>query len=368
MSSENDLVVTADESEADAKENNTYNVASGGGGVENVLGVVKGIQNGDWDSAGLSLMGAGVDVVGLAADPLATLGSWAFGWAMEYFSFLREPFDALMGNPDAISGMASTWENIGKQLKAVSDEYGKSVQGTTGWEGKAGDAYRALGGETAKTVEALSAACDGMKDAVQGAGAVVGAVRGIVRDLIASAVGEIISIGLRWGAAAVCTAGIAAGGMVAEMVAKAISYANKIAGWMEKLADVLKGLSGFLNKLGSVGQSLKAKVDDFFTGLANVPEASVANTSAQKAFDSSTIHQIGEGAKGTGSSRFTDAVAGAKAGFGEYKPWAQGDLFKAPTVDMGHREGAHKFGYEVVKETAKLDDGETKAEQQQEKK
>lgn len=365
MSSEGDLVVTADESLTDSKANNTYNIASGGGGVENFIGVAKGIQNGDWDSTGLSLMGVGVDAVSLAVDPLATLGSWAFGWAIEYFSFLREPFDALMGNPDAIAGMASTWENIGKQLKTVSEDYGESLHGTAGWEGEAGEAYRSLGGETTKTVEALSAACDGMKAAVQGAGAVVGAVRGIVRDLIASAVGEIISIGLRWGAAAVCTAGIAAGGMVAEMVAKAIKYANKIADWMQKLATALKGLSGFLDKLGSIGQSLKSKVDDFFTGLANAPAASVANTNAQKAFDTDAIKQTGEGAKGAGNSRITDAAAGAKAGFSEYKPWAQGDLFKSPTVDMGHRDGAHKLGYEVVKETAKLDDGEDTPEQQE---
>lgn len=43
-------------------------------------------------------------------------------------------------------------------------------------------------------------------------------------------------------------------------------------------------------------------------------------------------------------------------------------LFKSPTVDMGNRDGAQKFGYEVVKETAKLDDGSQAEKPEQEKK
>ena len=365
MASEGNLVVTADESAAESVKSNTANPLSGAGGAENVYGIVQSIQNGDWDSAGLNTLGAGVDAVGLAADPLATLASWGVGWLIETVPFLREPFDALAGNPDAISGMASSWENIGKELKETGKEYGQSAQGTTGWEGKAGDTYRKLGADTAKTVDAIGAACDGMQGAVQGAGVVVGAVRGIIRDLIAGAVGEIISIVLKWGLAAACTAGIAAGGMVAEVVQTAITWAGKISGWMNKLADALKGLSKYLDKLGSTGQSLKTKVDDFFTGLANPPSASVVNPNADKAFDGQKLQSLGEGAQTSGSG-FKDAWQGFKSGGAEYKPWAQGDLFKSPTVDMGPQNGANKFGYEAVKETAKLDDGKDELEKQQE--
>ncbi|KAA5832518.1 hypothetical protein ABT337_20895 [Saccharopolyspora hirsuta] len=369
MSSESDLVVTADESSKESEAKGTANPASGAGGVENVIGTVQSIQNGDWDSAGLNALGVGVDAVGLAADPLATLASWGVGWLMENVSFLREPFDALMGNPDAISGMASTWENIGKELKAVGQEYGQSAQGTTSWEGKAGDAYRTLGADTAKTVDALGEACNGMKAAVDGAGVVVGAVRGIVRDLIAGAIGEIISIVLKWGLAAVATAGIAAGGMIAEAVQTAITWAGKIKGWMDKLADVLKNLSNVLNKLGSAGQSLKTKVDDFFSGLANAPSASVVNPNAQKAVTGQGVKELGEGLQSSTTGRLKDAWAGFKAGGAEYKPWAEGNLFQKPTVDMGPDGGRAKMTYEVTKGAAALDDGKDLAhENQQEQK
>ncbi len=357
MSSESDLVVTADESEADAKEKNTFNAASGAGGVENFIGASLAIQNNDWDTLGLNAIGLGVDAVGLATNPLGTLASWGVSYLMEHVSFLREPFDALMGNPDAIGGMSSTWENIGKELAAVSQDYANAVKGTTAWEGKAGDAYRALGDDTAKTIEALGEACNGMKSAVDGAGAVVGAVRGIVRDMIAGAVGEIISIVLKWGIAAVATAGIAAGGMIAEAVTTAIRWGNKIAGWMEKLASILKKLWDCMDKLGSAGKAVKGKIDAFFTGLANPPAASIANTSAQKAFDSQAIQNTGRGLEGSTTSAAKDALAGFKAGGTEYKPWAQGDLFKSPAVDLGPQSGANKFGYEVAKGAAATDDG-----------
>ena len=145
-----------------------------------------------------------------------------------------------------------------------------------------------------------------------------------------------------------------------EVVQTAISWANKISGWMQKLAEVLKNLSTHLDKLGSAGKAMKTKVDDFFSGLANPPSASLVNPNANKAFDGQKLQQLGEGAQGSGSG-FKDAWQGFKSGGGEYKPWAQGDLLK-PSVDMGPDGGGNKFGYEVVKETAKLDDGKDELE------
>ncbi|CAM05166.1 hypothetical protein A8924_6329 [Saccharopolyspora erythraea NRRL 2338] len=368
MASESDLVVTADETSKESEQKGTANPASGAGGVENVIGTAQAIQNGDWDSAGLNALGVGVDAVGLVADPLGTLASWGVGWLIENVSFLREPFDALMGNPDAIGGMASTWENIGKELKAVSQEYGQAAQGTTEWEGRSGDAYRKLGADTAKTVDALGEACNGMKAAVDGAGVVVGAVRGIVRDLIAGAIGEIIGAVLKWGIAAVCTAGIAAGGLIADAIRIALKWADKISEWMNKLADVLKNLSKHLDKLGSAGKSLRTKVDDFFSGLANPPSGNLVNVRQQPALNGAKLDEIGTGAATEGASRFRNAMDGLKAGGAEYKPFAKGDIW-GPQLDMGPDGGRAKTTYEVAKGAAALDDGkDLAAENQQEQK
>lgn len=365
MASESDLVVTADESAKESEQKGTANPASGAGGVENVLGTVQSIQNGDWDSAGLNALGAGVDAVGLAADPLGSLASWGVGWLMENVSFLREPFDALMGNPDAIGGMASSWENIGKELKAVAQEYGRSVEGTTSWEGKSGDTYRTLGTDTSKTIDALGEACNGMKAAVDGAGVVVGTVRGIVRDLIAGAVGEIVAAVAKWGIAAACTAGIAAGGAIADAVRIALKWADKISEWMTKLADALKNLSKVLDKFGSAGQSLKTKVDDFFAGLANAPSGNLVNVRQQPTLSAGNLDGIGSAARTEGASAFQNARAGLRAGGAEYKPFASGDIWQ-PNLDMGPDGGRAKMTYEVAKGAAALDDGKDLAAENQE--
>lgn len=360
MTSKDEMVVTADESTKAADQNNTSNPLSGGGGAENFYGVCQAIDNNDWDSAGLNALGLGVDVVGLAADPLGTLFSWGFGWMIENISFLREPFDALMGNPDAISGMASTWENVGKELKKVGQEYGQSVQGTTGWEGQAGDAYRKLGADISQKVDQLAAASTSMKSAVDGAGAVVGAVRGIVRDIIAGALGEIVSCLLKWGIAAACTAGIAAGGAIADAIRIALKWAEKISEWMKKLGTVLHNLWSKLDELGSAATSLRKGVDGFFRNLGEMPGVS-AN---QKAI---TEQSVTDAARKIAPSTTTGSAAGRgfMSGGAEFKPAFRGDLTD-PTyspVSAGWDDGgASKFGYEVVKETAKLDDGADEVE------
>ncbi len=361
MTTEQDLVVTGDEAIAQSKAKNTANPASGGGGAENVVSVVKSIENNDWDTAGLSAMSLGIDAVGLAADPLGTLASWGVGWLIEHVGFLRDAFDALMGDPDEIAGMASTWENVGKEVEDVAEQYRKAAAATTDWEGKAGDAYRKMASELTKHIEALSAAGKGMKGAVEGAGTVVGAVRGIVRDLIATAVGDIAAAALRWLAASVATAGIAIGGAIADAVRLALKWADKISGWMKKLGEVLHNLWSKLDNLGSAAGSVRKGIDDFFSLLSNPPEGNLTNVGSQKAL---TEQNATDAARHIAPS--TTAESMAKRGFGqggsEFKPWMEGDLFQ-PHLQMGPDGGATKLATDTVKETAKLDDGNDNAKQ-----
>lgn len=411
LTSHDDLVVTADESSKESEAKGTSNPATGAGGVENVIGTVKAIQNGDWDTAGLSALGAGIDMVGLAADPLSTLAGWGVGWLIENVSFLRTPFDMLMGNPDAINGMASTWENIGKEVKATAQDYRKAAQNTTDWEGVSAEVYRNLGNNTSEHIDTVGQACDGVKAAVTGAGVVVGAVRGIVRDMIAMAVGEIIGAVLKWGLAAAATAGIAAGGLVADAVRIALKWADKISEWMNKLSSALKNLSKVLDKFGSAGKSLRTKVDEFFNGLANPPAAHMVKLRQQPTLNSRNIEELASKSPHSKtqsvdnaatnappktnqtnnnattdtptetktnqtndnattdtekSTRLKDAWEGLKKGGAEYKPFASGDLRPDKFIDMGPHFGAEKFGYEVVKGLAATDDGRDLAAERKE--
>ncbi|MFC7342866.1 WXG100 family type VII secretion target [Saccharopolyspora griseoalba] len=348
MTSESDLLVTADESVAAAENNNTANPASGGGAAESFFTLQQSFENKDWDTFGLNALGAGVDVIGLAADPLGTLISWGFGWAIENISFLREPFDALMGNPDAISGMASTWSNIGQELQKTGDDYAKAARGTTGWEGQAADSYRTLSNDITEKIAALSAAGKSMESAVQGAGAVVSAVRGIVRDIITGAISEIISCLLKWGIATVCTAGVAAGGAIADVIRIALKWADKISEWMKKLGNVLHSLWSKLDELGSAATAMRQGIDRFFRNLGETPglnpnQEKVTWSNVSKAADAKI-------------AAAPDSVAPPNP----FKPAFKGDLAEpgySPVTAGWDDKGVSKFGFEAAKETAKLDDG-----------
>ncbi|QUH04462.1 hypothetical protein HUO13_30080 [Saccharopolyspora erythraea] len=348
MASEDALVVTGDEAAKESEEKGTANPFSGAGGFENVYGIGQSISNGDWDSVGLNAMGAGVDAVGLAADPLGTLLSWGFGWVIDNVSFIKEPFNDLMGDPDAISGMAASWEKIGTELKGAGKEYGQSVSATTQWEGKSADAYRKLGEDGAKAIDAMAEASTAMKSAVEGAQVVVAAVRGIVRDLIAGAVAEIVSALLKWAAAAAATAGIAAGGAIADAIRIALKWADKISEWMNKLGTVLKNLWNKLDELGSAAASIRKGIDGFFHNLGNMPGIAPKQSAI-------TEQSLTDAARKIAPSTTTGSAAsrGFMAGGSEFMPSFRGNIFEAGWTDGG----ASKLGYEAVKETAKLDDG-----------
>lgn len=239
----------------------------------------------------------------------------------------------------------------------------------------------------------------------------VGAVRAIVRDMIAMAVGEIIGAVLKWGLAAAATAGIAAGGLVADAVRIALKWADKISEWMNKLSSALKNLSKVLDKFGSAGKSLRTKVDEFFNGLANPPAAHMVKLRQQPTLNSRNIEELASKSPHSKtqsvdnaatnappktnqtnnnattdtptetktnqtnndattdtekSTRLKDAWEGLKKGGAEYKPFASGDLRPDKFIDMGPHFGAEKFGYEVVKGLAATDDGRDLAAERKE--
>lgn len=365
MTTEQGMVVSAAEVQKQNEEKNVDNFASGGGGVENAVASWKAIDNGDWDTAGLSVMSLGIDAIGLAADPLGTLASWGVGWLIENVGFLRDAFDALMGDPDEIAGMASTWENVGKEVQEAAEQYRHAAAATTDWEGKAGDAYRKMGSELAEHIEALSAAGKGMKGAVEGAGTVVSAVRGIVRDLIATAVGEIAAAALRWLAASVATAGIAIGGAIADAIRIALKFADKISGYMKKLGEVLHNLWSNIDKLGSAALTVREGIDDFFRLLSTPPEGNLVKVQSQKnGISEASIDDAAS--KVNKSSDSWRERSGLWQGGGEFKPFMKGDIFQ-PHVGAGGDGGMTKLATDAVKEYSKLDDGKDDQQNTEEK-
>ena len=100
-----------------------------------------GINNGDWVEAGLGVVGAGLEALGVYMDPVGTLASYGVGWLIEHVQPLQDMLNDLAGTPPVIRSYAQTWQNISEGVeRAAGDLETTSRDRTAGWRGAAGDA------------------------------------------------------------------------------------------------------------------------------------------------------------------------------------------------------------------------------------
>jgi len=225
--------------------------------VEDIEGLVHGIQSGSWIESGLGALGTGLDALSFVVDPFGSLASSAVAWLIEHVGPLREGLDALAGDPMQITAFANTWSNVAKATAADAAIL-KSEAGKLDWTGLAGDAYRGHAAEHAGVLEAASKAAEGLSSGVMLAGTLVATVRMLVRDLIAQFVGKLAA----WAAEAILTLGVGLI-VVAEQAAVAVqAWAVRIANFLRKLSRSLQRLGELLNKLkailGRLGDRLRS--------------------------------------------------------------------------------------------------------------
>jgi hypothetical protein len=221
-----------------------------------------GINNGDWVEAGLGVVGAGLEALGVYMDPVGTLASYGVGWLIEHVQPLQDMLNDLAGTPPVIRAYARTWQNIGEGVeRAAGDLETASRDRTVGWRGGAGDAYRARAGEVVDALRGASRVCSGVGAVVTIMGEVVAAVREFVRDLIADAVGRLVV----WGLELLVTGGAAAPVVAMQATSLVAKYAAKIADVVRKLlktiSNVAKRLDGLAEVLRMAWRKLKELVD-----------------------------------------------------------------------------------------------------------
>ncbi|MFF0500653.1 DUF6531 domain-containing protein [Nocardia aobensis] len=219
---------------------------TGIGVAESVADIHDAISSGSWVDGGLAVLGAGMEAVSLAVDPLGTLASYGVGFLMEHVEPLQEALDWVAGDPDTVQAYAKTWENVSTHIKQVADDHKKSVdQDVADWVGSAGDAYRTHAAETNSLLTAASNAASAASSAIAMAGGVVAFVRQTVRDLIAQAVGRLAA----WAAEEVCTLGVATPLVAAQATTFVAKVLTTIAKLFRKLASTFKKLTPLLHKL-----------------------------------------------------------------------------------------------------------------------
>jgi uncharacterized protein YukE len=236
----------------------TTDTRSGANLLTDVKGTVAAIENGDWLSAAGGIANTALDIIGLSGDPLGAISSAGFGWAVEHISFLREPFDALLGDPGSIRSTAATWSSAGSQLVTTAQQYREtSVQQTSQWTGMAADGYRRVSASHADGLEGLAKAGEGLSAAITGAGQVIAEVRKVVMDLIAKAVQKIIMQIIEALSAAWATFGASIAMAVVRIVQTAVSTAQKLLGRIAKLVQSLQKVFQLVNKVVQLVRSIR---------------------------------------------------------------------------------------------------------------
>ncbi|SDD28946.1 WXG100-like domain-containing protein [Actinokineospora iranica] len=252
-----------------------------------VKGAKIAIERGDWLDAGLSVTNVALDVIGIAGDPLGAVGSAGFGWIIQHISFLREPFDALLGDADSITGSARGWARAGDELVAAADTYRQAVPTETGgWHGSAGEAYRRAAATQAEGLDALAEVSRGVGAAISGAGKLLAEVRKAVLDFIDSCVQKVITIIIEALAKSWLSFGASIAEGIARSVAEAVRTARKIMGEVQKFISSLRKIMATVQKIVTLAKSVKQLLETI-GGRAN--QSPTATTRQAAPVDTSGI-------------------------------------------------------------------------------
>ncbi|MDQ3405010.1 MAG: hypothetical protein M3548_16745 [Actinomycetota bacterium] len=238
------------------------------------------IERGDWVDAGLSITNVAMDVINIAGDPLGAASSAGFGWIIEHISFLREPFDALLGDANSIIGSAQGWTKTGEQLTATAQKYREAAKSeTANWTGSAGQAYRNAAATQADGLDSLAEISKGVGQAISGAGQLLAEVRKTVLDFIDRCVQRVIQIIIE----ALSKAWLSFGASIAEgivkSVAQAVQTAQKIVGKIQKFISSLQKIMTTVQKIVNLAKAVKQLLETI-GGKANTTPSAVTTQAA----------------------------------------------------------------------------------------
>jgi uncharacterized protein YukE len=249
---------------------------SGAGIVDSYAGLVDSITS-DSESEGMQTLdvsinaaGAVVDTVAALADPLGAVLNAGVGWLLQHISFLREPLDALLGNPDEINANVDQLKSAAAEMRTLADEHRQDLTAVAEWAGDSADAYRGSLTQLGDELESLGTTLDGTATIAAVSGMLVCTLREIVYGLISSVIAELIRDALIAAASAVVTLGSSIAAFCGVAGARAAATASKIAGKISKLLQAFARQGSRLAKLAEAMEHITKGLDRFSTvgGLA----------------------------------------------------------------------------------------------------
>lgn len=224
--------------------------------IDDAASAYDGISSGSWVEAGLGVLGAGLDALTMAMNPVGTLISYGLNWLIEHVKPLQDALNQLAGDADRIAAYSQTWKNIATAVDKASKDLAATVtQDTANWRGPAADAYRAKLKEKIDHLGAASMCASAIGTVVEVVGVITGAVRMLVRDMVTQAIGDFVQDALE----EVCSLGLGTPVVVAQVV-------EQVAAWTEKIGAVVKKLINSVEKL----RPIMSKLEEIFASIKKV--------------------------------------------------------------------------------------------------
>jgi uncharacterized protein YukE len=261
----------------------TTTATTGAGIVDSYASLVSSITS-DSESEGekvcdvtLSAVGVVTDTIGFAIDPLGSVLSAGVGWLLEHISFLREPLDALLGNPDEINANIDQLKQAALEMHTIAQEHSQDLSTVDDWTGDAADSYRGSMSQLSEELDSMATTLD----VVGISGMLVTTMRGIVFGLISDVIAELIKGALIALASSVVTLGGSIAAYCGYAGTRAAMTASKCA---MKISKLIGGLGRQAGRLGELGRAM-AKLADGLDRFAMAGDLAYGTYQAVKPYE-----------------------------------------------------------------------------------
>ncbi|EWC60074.1 hypothetical protein UO65_4640 [Actinokineospora spheciospongiae] len=274
-----------------SEEQSTTTWSTGAGAVDSVAGFVDSLtadaegEGPDVIDAALGGAGAVVDVVSSLANPLSAVASAGVGWLLEHVDFLREPLDALLGDPDEINANVDQLKQAALEMKVIAQEHREDLGSAADWGGESGEAFHGSMDRLAAEFEALGKTMDGTAAIYALSGMLVCELRSLVFGWISDLIGELVAGALIAAASAAPTFGGSIAAYAGYAGVRGATMATKIAGRLGKLGSAMGRMGGRLAELGT-------KMDELAKGLERFGTVAEVGGYAKGAYDAAQPYDV----------------------------------------------------------------------------
>ncbi|ONI83822.1 hypothetical protein ALI22I_35870 [Saccharothrix sp. ALI-22-I] len=244
----------------------------------------------------------------LAVDPFGTILGAGIGWLIEHVSFLKEPLDQLMGDPDEIEANVEATKAQAAELRVLAEDHRRGLVTFDGWSGASSEAFKVNMDSLGQELDSLANAVEQKAKIVAICGVLVSVLRDIVRDLIAQLLGSLLAGALIAAASAFITFGASVVAYIGFATGKAVALGVNISSRIARLTAALARQMGRIKNLDEITEKV-GKGWNRFENVADVAEVGYESWKAQKGVDRKIDEALATDAQ---NDKVTDANSKAK--------------------------------------------------------